>query len=257
MNTNYNIHLLSITIKKEFINWSRYPLKVGSGMFFNVFIGVGLALGLSTLGPIGANYLIAYLVFGIYGTLAGGVTYFISSQATQGVLQRQLVTQASPLKIIISNRITASIFYSINIVLTIGTALVCGFDFQFDAPLTIFVLISSLPFFFGMGLLYAGLCLIFKRAENIIGSISLLELAFAMIAATNPPQFLVDIFRWIPYTQMVMLTSRSGVNGLALADAAGEFIPLLIPSVLVLLLGIYVFSLSDYATRLRGTMGQY
>lgn len=250
--------ILWLTIRKDWLEIIRYPGEFITMMFILSFYAIGIAWGISTVVPMGQNFLLAYLIYTLFMSQFGAIVHYIGIGAEMGTLQKELSGPSGIFTLTAASSASNLLFSVIRLVVIIGLAAICGFTFSFDPALTLSVVLISIIFFAGLGYIFGCLMILFKDIGSAIALLSWGMLILGVAAtSTGMPEWTNQVFRWFPYTQLTIIMARTGIGGESLPQVASELIPLAISSVLFLLLGVWLFHIAYNSVRRRGSLGHY
>lgn len=245
----------------------RYPLDTLGFYVFTFMLFSGLIIGVVNFTPLehisvtkGA-ILLSYVFWLLYVMTAHSAATSIATFASQGVLERELITPLGHLRAILL-WLSARYLAYVPQYLVLVTILVAVF--QVPLPLAppdflwlLAVLLTSFLFFAGISLIFGGLALVFKQVVSVIGIFQFLFFTLSL-ATTRPLGWLDSLFQWFPYTQAIrVLLMIAGDKELPWTSALYELGVLGGSSLLFFAVGLLVFRWMDRVAMERGLLGQY
>jgi len=256
--------LLECTRLNLLIPWRHLVDAVGF-YIFTIFLFVGIAQVLTATVPaedrtatVGMT-LISYLFWLLYVATSHSTGMNISSHATQGLLERELVNPFGHLATIlvwIGARYLSWLpsFFPI----LFGLAALYGVDVWTPLPALLLVMMIALPFLIGLGLIYAGLAFVYRHVSSVIGMLQFILFSAALGTHLPAGDRLEPVLTWFPYTQAIRLLSGVVVDKKSFSwlIAPEQIVPYVVTSVAVLVLGVVVFVRLDEVAVRRGTLGQ-
>jgi ABC-2 type transport system permease protein len=227
----------------KMVNPDVLPEFGGARVTYMEFVAVGLALS-------------AFIALGL-----GQVATAVRSEQMMGTLESLLMTPTAPATIQLGSVLYALVFIPLRMLLFLALLVVAfGVDLRLDGVLpAAVVLVSFVPFIFGLGLLSAAAVLTFKQGTVGIGfTVTLLTIGSG---AFYPLEVLPG---WVQATAeanplaLAIEGMRDALLGGAGWSTVGESVAILLPLSLVsLVAGIVAFRLGLRRERVRGSIGLY
>lgn len=259
------IRFLIEQTRLELLTPFRYTLNLIGFYTFTIFIFIGIAQVLVTTTPAADRasaigmMLMSYLFWFLYVQTSHSTGMNISYQASQGILQRQLINPFGHLTTLLVWILGRQLgYFPMFFPIMFGLAALYGVDVWTPLPTLLLIMTIAAPFLVGLGLIYAGLALVFRQVSSVIGMLQFILLPAALGTHLPAGDRLEPILTWFPYTQAIRLLSAVVVDqrDITWVLAPSQLVPYLASSLLVLGLGIALFTwLDDLALR-RGTIGQ-
>jgi ABC-2 type transport system permease protein len=256
--------LLWAVVYKRFLLIVRYPLNLAAqllsvyGFFAVVFFGGrAAARGMGAVGALGET-LDALVVGWFLWTMAVSAYFGLAQNVTQesqwGTLE-QLYMSPYGFGTVMWSKVVANLlnsllwgaFILVAMLLTTGRALTV--DLLTVVPVSLLALASVV----GLGFVFAGLALVYKRVENVT---QLMQ--FALIALVAAPVAEVGALRYLPLAQGSAMLQRAMREGVRLWEFPVADLALLVGTAVGYALGGYlVFRYCAGVARRRGVMGHY
>lgn len=129
-------------------------------------------------------------------------------------------------------------------------------------PLAIItILLFTIAGFYGLGLLFGGLALLYKRIGPVTLLVrgALLFVTGAIIPVNEFPGFFQGVAKLCPMTQGLIMLRKVTVKGdsLWVLIQNGDMLILIINSLIYLILGLATFKIMENLSRYRGVIGLY
>jgi ABC-2 type transport system permease protein len=227
----------------QLVDSSKLPTFQGTEVTYLEFATVGLLLG-------------AFIHFGMQN-----VAQAVRNEQLMGTLESLLVTPTAPYTIQLGSVAFVFLYLPIRIILLVGVlALAFGLNFQAEGVLpALALLITFMPFVWGLGVISAAVIVTFKRGGGLVG-MGALALAFVSglyFPIELLPGWLTSIAEQNPIAVAVE-GMRDALLGGAGWSEVGSSILLLAPLSLGLLFaGLLAFELALARERRLGTVGLY
>lgn len=253
--------------KTSLIEILRYPLEFASMYVVIILFLGGIFLGIhafvptgSLLGETKAAIFIGYMLWTFYMVTVQSATYSIIRGAREGYLERELTTPFGHTTVIVT-KIVSETFSLLAHYLLIAVISILLFDIELHLDAASILLIFAFVYLFllGLGLLFAGLALAFKRVQSLVGIIQMGIMLISFGALGDFGAVGNAILRWIPYTQGIRLLRGVMVEGEGLdyVVRSANLLPLVLGAVAFLGLGVFVFGRLDRLSMRRGLIGQF
>lgn len=251
--------LVYVIVYKQVMLMLRYPLNAAAmfvvlvGFFAGIFYGGSAVAGpalTDSLGGIIVGFFLWTLATGAYSGISRGIT----KEAQWGTLEQLFMSPHGFKRVIVvmvfSNMLVG--FFWSGLVL-LAMMLISGRWLHVDPFTVVPILVLTLCTVIGLGLVFGGLALVYKRIENIFTIVK-----FGLVALIAAPAGEVFWFKLLPLSQgshLLQVAMEDGVRlwefpltelGVLAAVGAGY-----------LVIGYYCFNLAQLHARREGLMGQY
>lgn len=251
--------LLKVVGYKQLLLLARYPLNTAT-VFLSQFIFFALIFfgGRAVGGPQITESLDGLIVGFFLWTLSTvgfrGLADNVMDEARWGTLER-LYMSPYRLETVMAVKTFVNVCYSFaySVIFLLAMLLVTGRWLHID-PLTVTVLaVLTLVPVVGIGLVAAGLAVLYKRIENLFSLV-----VFGFVGLIAAPVESLPLLKLFPMTQGSYLMRRAMEDGVRLWNLPTvELVWLVVPACLYLLGGFYAFSRMQSRARKRGVMGHY
>jgi ABC-2 type transport system permease protein len=251
--------LLKVLAYKRVALLVRYPVNTGV-LFLSMFIFFALIFfgGQSVGGPAITDSLDGIIVGFFLWTLATtafrGLADDVMDEARWGTLER-LYMSPFQLRTVMGVKTLVNLCYSLaySLVFLLAMMLVTGRWLHIE-PLSVVVLAAfTLAPVVGLGLVVAGLAILYKRVESLFGIVT-----FAFVGLIVAPVGQYPVLKLLPMTHGSHLLRRTMEDGRRLWEfAPGELGVLALTGTLYLLAGLAVFSEMQSRARQKGVLGHY
>jgi ABC-2 type transport system permease protein len=250
---------LKQSARKRFVLLVRYPVNTISrfGTVFIVFLVLffgGQALAPAAMNDQLGGLIVGYLLWSVSITAYSGLSWNVTREAQWGTLE-QLFMSPHGFGRVMAGKTLVNVVESLCWgAVTLGfMLLVTGESLAVD-PLTVVPLgVLALAPAVGIGFLFGGLAIRFKRIEN---AFQLMQ--FGFIFLISAPVRDVPALKWLPLAQGSNLLRRAMQDGMPLtAIPAGELAILVATAVGYLALGYGAFTYCQRWARRAGVMGHY
>lgn len=247
--------------RKEWIELRRYWFNtvVGLGMFLLMFMA--LFSGAKSIGQNNFSlmdslegFLIGYALWFLAMGAFADTAHSIIDESRKGTLEQLYMTDVPFTWLLISKNIISTIIYALIFALIIivqmkFTGIQLNLDF-ISVFVTLFIGLFSL---YGIGLILAGLGLIFKKIQNLLGVTQFILVGIMILSPTSIP--MVRFLPFVESREMIIAIMR---NGYTLFDfSILNWLFLLGNSFIYMLVGIYGYKLAEGQVLKRGMLGQY
>ena len=258
-------YLFKVSIERTLKELIRYKFNSISNitifyvLFMAMFLGVksfGINFGVSPIdmGDTLEAFVVGYFLWTIMMMAYSNVAYGIMDDANRGTLE-----QLNMSGIKLSTIVTARSISTLLVNLIVSTSLLfiiilkTGYKFEiriFTVLLSIFIGIFSI---LGIGLIFGGLALIFKKISSLLNIIQYFLIGFVMVNPENPIIYYLLPFR--PAADKVFL---SMMKGYTLTDFGLYDYGIMIGnSILYFAIGLLVFNKCVEIAKKKGLLGQY
>jgi ABC-2 type transport system permease protein len=252
-------HLVTVVAHKRVALLARYPVNTAV-LFLSMFLFFALIFfgGRSVGGPAITDSLDGLIVGFFLWTLATtafrGLADDVMNEARWGTLER-LYMSPFQFSTVMGVKTLVNLCYSLvySLVFLLAMMLVTGRWLHVE-PLTVVVLAAlTLAPVVGLGLITAGLAILFKRIESLFGLVT-----FGFVALIVAPVAQFPLLKLLPMTQGSYLLRRAMEDGLRLWEFAPvELAVLALTGCLYLVAGLAVFSKMQSRARVNGVLGHY
>lgn len=196
------------------------------------------------------GYALWFLAMGAFSDTA----YSIVDEARKGTLEQLYMTEVPFTWLLISKNIVSTIiFVFLFMIITIVQMQITGIRLNLDFFSIFVTLFISLFSLYGVGLILAGVGLIFKKIQNLLGATQFILVAIMILSPTTVP-----IVKFLPFVygrELIMNIMRNGYSivGFTLLD----WTFLIGNAVFYMAVGIYGYKISEKQVLKRGMLGQY
>ena len=228
-------------------------------LFMAMFMGVksfGINFGISPIdmGDTLESFVVGYFLWTIMMMAYSNISYGIMNDANRGTLEQLNMSGIKLSTIVTARSITTLLTNSIvSIILLLIIILTTQYHFKIKILtvfLSIFIGIFSIM---GIGLIFGGLALIFKKIESLLGVIQYFLIGFVMLDPENP-----IIYNLIPFRAAADKVFLSMMKGYTLIDfSIYEYGIMIGNSILYFGVGLIVFNKCVEIAKKKGILGQY
>jgi len=251
--------LVSVVARKRYLLLVRYPVNTASQFltvfaFFLAIFFAGSAVAGASLTDSIDGIIVGFFLWTLATVAYSGLAWNVTREAQWGTLERLFMSPhgfGRVMGVKTSVNVAESFLWAAGmLVLMLATT---GRRLAVD-PLTVVPLgLLTLGSVVGIGFVFAGLALVYKRVENVFQLVQ-----FGFIGLIGAPVEAVPALRALPLSHGSYLTRRAMADGVRLwAFPAWELALLAVTSVLYLLAGYAVFVLAQRRARREGLLGQY
>jgi len=245
----------------------RYPLEFATMYVVLIMLLGGIFLGMYALAPGGevlgetrAAVFIGFMFWTFYLITVNSSSFEIARAAREGYIEREFLTPWGHTATVFTKIICGNAATLVHYFIISGVCIVL-----FQVPLQVniipvlVILGITYVFLLGIGFIFAGLSLAFKRIASIINIFQIVIMALSFAALGNFGFIGDTVFKLVPYTFAVRLLRAvlSEGEGLAYVLAPGNILPLLIGSVVFFVVGVVVFKMLDRLAMNKGLIGQF
>nr|WP_303646852.1 ABC transporter permease [Haloarchaeobius salinus] len=237
----------------------RYPVNTLSqlGTVFLVFLVLffgGQALAPAAIGDTLGGLIVGYLLWSMSLTAYSGLSWNVTREAQWGTLEQLFMSPFGFGRVMLAKTVVNLAEAFLWGVATLAfMLLVTGQSLTLD-PLTVLPLglLALLPAV-GVGFVFGGLAIRFKRIENAFQLVQ-----FLFIGLISAPVAEYPVLKWLPLAQGSYLLRRAMADGVALWELPpAEVAVLLITAAVYLGLGYAAFTYCQRWARREGVMGHY
>lgn len=253
------VALAKVILYKQLILLVRYPVNTGSQfltmiIFFALIFFGGRAVAGPALTRSLDGIIVGFFLFTLSMIAYSGLAWSVTREAQWGTLER-LYMSPHGFGTVMVVKTVVNVFMSI---VWSGTLLVVmmamtGRWLTFD-PLTVLPLVGlTLLSVLGIGFLFGGLALVYKRIESIFQLVQ-----FAFIALIAAPVGSIPGLKLLPVSQGSYLLRTAMRDGIPLWEFPAVDLAILVAtSVVYLLVGYYCFYRASIKARREGLLGHY
>ncbi|WDV45716.1 hypothetical protein PV797_19820 [Clostridiaceae bacterium M8S5] len=257
-------YLFKVSIQKSFIQTIRYRFNTLSeilsfyflflGMFYGIkMFGVGMNVSKVNLGNTLEGFVVGYFLWTIMIMVYSDTAHGIISDANRGTLEQISMSNARLQNVLVirslSNLIVNLIICFIVLICVMETT---GYWLDINILLLLPIIIIGIFSMLGIGLIFGGLALIFKKIQSLLNVIQ-----YFLIALVLPSKgsILDSILPFRP-TTIGAFKIIMGKQSL-LSFSAIDYVLLITNSAVYFVIGIIVFKKCSEIARKRGLLGQY
>jgi ABC-2 type transport system permease protein len=234
------------------------------GILYYVSRTVGLEK-LPTLAEYGGNFM-AFVLIGVALTdcvLVSLVSFAqqVRESQTTGTLEATLISPVALPVILIYSSLWNYFLSAIRFLMYLGAgAALGGLHLRtLNGPATFVIFVLTALCFLGIGILWAGIVLLVKRGEAIMGVLSILVMLVSgmLFPVKLLPAWLRSISEFIPLTAALDGMRRAVLNGSSIAELSPILVRLCIFAVVLLTAGMAGFNYAVKLGRQQGSLTQY
>ncbi|WP_313756026.1 ABC transporter permease [Tissierella sp.] len=258
-------YLFKVSIEKNFKELSRYKFNTISDiiifyvLFMAMFLGIksfGISFGISPM-DMGSNlegFVVGYFLWTIMLMAYTGAAYGVMHDANRGTLE-QLNMSGIKLSTIVTIRSLSDLLinFIISIVLLFIIMLTTNYKLEikiFSILLPIFIGIFSI---LGIGLIFGGLALIFKKVQSLLNIVQYFLIALVMVSPEN--SIIYNLIPFRPAADKVMLSMMEGYSFIDFSIY--DYGIMVGNSILYFTIGLLVFNKCVNLAKRKGLLGQY
>lgn len=204
--------------------------------------------------------MVGWLTWVVASDCMSELPYSISEEAQVGTLE-QICLAPIPLAGILTLR-SLAYFVGVGAKGILAAVLLAFFIAPFSAGPTLIVLfLISLVGAYGLGFLFAGIALVFKRTQALVGLVfSLMIFLTGSLVSLASLGWIFQILKIaLPLTWGISLMREALTSGktLSLLAQSGDLIGLCVHSLTYLVIGLIIFTLGYWRARSKGTLAHY
>ncbi|ABR50244.1 hypothetical protein Amet_4163 [Alkaliphilus metalliredigens QYMF] len=246
---------------KEWIELKRYWLNSLIGFIIYIIIFIALFTGAQYIGQANValtesleGFLIGYTLWFMAMGAFSDTAHAIVDEARKGTLEQLYMTEIPFVWLLVSKNIVSTLFFTVFFIVMIYVQMILtGIQLHVDLLGIFVVLFVGLFSLYGVGLLLAGLGLVFKKIQNIMGATQFIIVGLMMVSPTDKP-----ILKLLPFTYTRELIMKMLQEGKGLQNFSSEdYGFLLFTSVLYMSIGMYGYKVAEKEVLKRGMLGQY
>lgn len=258
-------YLCKVSFERTIKEISRYRFNAISDvlylyiLFMAMFLGIksfGISFGISPI-DMGSNlegFIVGYFIWNIIVTSYSGVAYGLTNDADRGTLE-QLNMSGIKLSTIVTVRSFSHLM--INLVISSVLLFVIIVTTKYHFEIKIFTIL--LPIFIGIfsilgiGLIFGGLALIFKKVQSLLNIVQYFFIAFLMVNPQN--EIIYNLIPFRPAADFVMDSMRKGLSFIDFSIY--DYAIMIGNSVLYFGMGLLIFNKCVKLAKKKGLLGQY
>lgn len=251
--------LVRVVLHKQFLLLVRYPVNTASqfatifAFFLAIFYG-GQAVAGAELTESLDGVIVGFFLWTTAIVAYSGLSWNVTREAQWGTLERLFMSPHGFGTVMgVKTAVNVLLSFLWGGVLLVLMMAITGRAVTVD-PLTVVPLVLlTLGSVVGIGFVFAGLALLFKRVENLFQLVQ-----FVFIGLIAAPVGDVPALRLLPMSHGSYLTGEAMAEGTALwAFPAWELGLLIVTSTAYLLAGYACFQYAQHRARRQGLLGQY
>jgi len=262
------LFLLKAEIVREVLLARRYLFEaiVSLIMVYITFMGIYFAVRKLAIGgddiSIASYQLVGFLLWIFAMSTIGIFSDEINASALVGVLEQIFVSPNGLLRFIICKAVSRTLIQIIPLVTLLLILLFStGIRLKLDLLAITTILSLTIAGFYGLGLFFGGLALLYKRIGPVTMMVrgALLFVTGAMIPIDKFPAFLQVVAKLFPMTQGLIMLRKVTVKGDSLWALIqnGDMSILIINSLIYLTVGLATFKVMENLSRNKGVIGVY
>jgi ABC-2 type transport system permease protein len=254
-------------LKREFILVVRYPFELVSRLVWNLGFALMIFFGFQTVGAglpgfeegqLGRllGLLITYIAI---NGLNNGVE-LIAEETQTGTLEQAALSPPPLVAIVLLRDLASYVEMLIRFAVVLGIAMaITGARFHLDVPGFAILLTLMYLGMEGLGLILAGMALLYKRVATLAQLAMMLVFGLAILPLEGLPKWMSVFVANFPFTQALVLMRDLAVKGVPLGQifASGAITSLAINAAVFLILGLFAFGWAERTARDWGTLNQY
>lgn len=245
----------------------RYPLNFLTMYVIIIVLLGGIFIGMDALNPQGADLgdtkaaiFVGYMFWVFYLITIQSSAWEIARAAREGYIEREFIAPWSHTTTVLTKIVSGNTAVLVHYFI-IATILILLFrvPIKVDIPTILLIIFICYFFLLGMGLIFAGLALAFKRVGNVISIIQMVIMGLSFAAVGDFGRVGNAILTWIPYSQGIrllraVLTKGEDFYYVLLPE---NILPLIIGSSIFFIVGLITFKILDSFAMKRGLIGQF
>lgn len=251
--------LVSVVARKKFTLLVRYPLNTATrfltlvALFSVIFFG-GEAVAGPTLSDSLGGIIVGLFIWTLAIVAFSGLSWNVTREAQWGTLERLFVSPHGFGSVMLTKMLVNLVFSFLWALSLLVVMMALSGEWLTVDPLTVLPLgVLTLASISGVGLLFAGLALLYKRIENVF---QLVQWGFIGLIAA--PAGTYPLLKLLPISQGSYLLRRAMDDGVRLWEfAPSELAILVATSVAYLFAGYYCLYRAQRRARQNGVLGQY
>jgi len=251
--------LVSVVARKKFTLLVRYPLNTATrfltlvALFGVIFFG-GRAVAGPTLSDSLGGIIVGLFIWTLSIVAFSGLSWNVTREAQWGTLERLFISPHGFGTVMVTKTLVNLLFSFLWGLSLLAVMMALSGEWLTVDPLTVLPLgVLTLASISGVGFLFAGLALLYKRIENVF---QLVQWGFVGLIAA--PAGTYPLLKLLPISQGSYLLRRAMDDGVRLWEfAPAELGALVLTGVGYFAIGYYCFVRAQSRARRKGLMGQY
>lgn len=258
-------YLCKVSVERSLKELTRYKFNTISDvlflyvLFMAMFLGLksfGVSFGVSPLdmGDSLEGFIAGYFLWTIMMMTYSGAAYGLTNDANRGTLE-QLNMSGIRLSTIVTVRSLADLLINIiiSVVLLFIIIITTGYRFEIKIFTILLPIIIGMFSILGIGLIFGGLALIFKKIQSLLNIVQYFFIALVMISPEN--EIIYNLLPFRPAADMVIGSMR---HGYSLVDfSIYDYLIMAGNSVLYFGIGLLIFNRCVKLAKMKGLLGQY
>jgi len=258
MHKFYN--LLIGEFKMAWYEMKRYWFNTIMGLVWMFLLMLMMFLGINSIGGAAVSvttkesFFLGFILFGFAASAYSQIAGLIIEEASKGTLE-QLYMSPLGIKNIFVFKLISSLFYSLlfMVIFTVLAMLFSGYWLNIKLVYSLPLLLVSLTSLWGLGFIFAGLALVFKKMQSIFGLIQ-----FVLIPMAGIPCFPFNFASILPYAPGANTIMQIVVHGKNFSDyPLWWYGYIFLNSLVWLIAGVLVFNKIEKQALKKGTLGHY
>ena len=246
---------------KEWIEWKRYWFNSIVGLVIYLIVFVSLFTGAQYIGQnnfaLGESlegFLIGYALWFMAMGAMSETANSIVDEARKGTLEQLYMTEIPFTWLLISKNIISTLIYTAIFFLIVNLQILfTGLTLNIDIISIFVTLFIGLFSLYGIGLVLAGIGLVYKKVQNVLGATQFILIGVMILSPLEIP--IVKILPFAYARQLIMDIMKDG-KGL-LSFSATDYFYLVGVSVLYIIIGIAAYKVAEGQGLKKGMLGQY
>lgn len=258
-------YLCKVSIERTIKEFIRYRFNAISEvlylyvLFLAMFLGIksfGTGFGISPI-DMGSNlegFIVGYFLWTIIVTSYSGIAYGLTNDANRGTLE-QLNMSGIKLSTIVTVRSLSDLLINLIVSAVLLFIIIITTNYQFEIKIFSILLPIFIGIFgiLGIGLIFGGLALIFKKIQSLLNIVQYFFIAFLMVSPEN--KIIYNLLPFRPAADIVMLSMRRGFSFIDFSIY--DYGIMIGNSVLYFSIGLLAFNRCIKLAKKKGLLGQY
>ncbi len=258
-------YLCKVSMEKALKELTRYKFNTISDVIFLYVVFMAMFLGIKSFGksfgvsPIDMGdslegFIAGFFLWTIMMMTYSGVAYGLTNDANRGTLE-QLNMSGIRLSTIVTARSLSDLFINIivSVVLLFIIMATTGYKLEIRMLPILFPVIVGMFSILGIGLIFGGLALIFKKIQTLLNIVQYFFIALIMI---NPGNKI--IYNLLPFKTASDMVISSMRYGYSLTDFSIYYYVIMAGnSALYFGIGLFIFNRCVKLAKMKGLLGQY
>ncbi|ERG89086.1 MAG: hypothetical protein J07HX5_01238 [halophilic archaeon J07HX5] len=251
--------LAKVVIHKKLVLLLRYPVNTGTQFITMIIFFILIFFGGQQVAGPGIDdslngIIVGFLLFTLTTVAYSSLSYQVTREAQWGTLERLYISPhgfgtVMGLKTIV-NVIMSFCWGLLLLVVMMG---ITGRWLTLDPLIVVPLVVLALMSVVGVGFLFAGLAIVYKRIENLFQIVQ-----FSFVGLIAAPVGQIEWLKLLPLTHESYFLRRAMEDGIPLWEVPQTELGLMIcTSVVYLVAGYYCFYRASITARKRGVMGHY